>query len=66
MSEKYGTVLVFKKGFSKEKIQNLLNTPALLEALEKCWLGSGEGKDYVPYRLNKFEEKWGGPVWYIP
>jgi hypothetical protein len=50
--DRLGTVLVFNEGVTREQAR---------EALKRL----SDVLGYTP-RLNDFESRWGGPVWYIP
>jgi hypothetical protein len=59
MSEKQtGTVLVFKKGVSKEEVKERLK--ALNDILDSGYYLRGQPT------VREFNPDWGGPVWYIP
>lgn len=71
--KRLGTVLRFKPGVTRAEADKAL--VGLTDLLEPCWLAErfeGGGYDYektrydAPYRLEEYDDKWGGPVWYIP
>ncbi len=68
--KRIGTVLVFKKGATKEEVTNAL---LMIESvLDQDTLGSksddgpAELKVRIKDRIHEFDDGYGGPVWYIP
>ena len=60
-----GTVLVFKKGTTPEEARAAIEKIA--DVLSPDYF-IGPGPDYKPVqcRLEEFDGRCGGPVWYIP
>ena len=73
--ERLGAVLTFKSHVSKEeavkaleKIADLIDLPdKSYEIIEKDGRNSYEACPFkIEHKVNKFDDEYGGPVWYIP
>ena len=65
--KRYGTVLVFKKGVKKHDIEKALRSIA--HVLQPDYFLKRDAKSYLqyaPYRVEEYDDKLGGPVWYLP
>ncbi len=58
-----GTVLVFKPEVSKEEATKALE--GLADFLQPNWIDD-KGVSNQPFRLEEFDDEYGGPVWYLP
>ena len=65
--KRYGTVLVFDRGASKKDIRRALNKISNVLEENRCII-SCKGGTYkrADYRIEEFDDKLGGPVWYLP
>lgn len=55
--DQYGTVIIFRKGVSKEEIAKAMNhLKGLLEEVPAKWSDIVKG----------YDSRYGRPVWYIP
>jgi len=57
MDKRYGVVIAFKKGVTKEQALR-----ALVDIDEKIDIIDWDNGS----NLNEYNAEWGGPVWYIP
>ena len=67
--KRFGSVLVFKRGVTKKqaeaalkKIQDVLADDYWIKDFD-IKTGHGEKAKFI---VNEFDDKWGGPVWYLP
>lgn len=58
--KQYGSVLVFKPGIDRRKIEEALEKMIEADLVDTNYYISG-----IP-RVNDFDPAFGGPVWYIP
>jgi len=64
--KRFGTVLVFKRGVTKkqaeealQKIQDILDDHRHGREVDGKWVNN-------LFHINEFDDKMGGPVWYLP
>lgn len=64
--KRYGTVLVFTEGCSKEYVERVLDGLSMTGCLEPAFLHPDTGKE-TTYRIETYDDSCGsGPVWYVP
>ncbi len=62
--QRFGTVLTFKEGVTREEAVEALRKIEDVLKLSDFWKDRGE--DPLERNIHDFDDKYGGPVWYIP